>query len=207
MSLPSRIAAKCRNVLRGLKQRWGPQSVKRNLWDREYAGGKWDHCQNTAGDPIYELIERYCDGGAILDLGAGFGNAGYELDYSKYSQYVGLDISAVAVEKAMQKCQALGRSRNVYYQGDIIAYEPSQPFKVICFRESIYYIPRVKILATLIRYAQHLAHAGVFVVVIRGKEKYADIVASIEKHFRVLERHAPADDDRIGLVFEPARTT
>ena len=63
------LTTKIKNVLRGVKQRWGNSSAKRALWDQEYAGGRWDHCDHTPGASVYPFVEKYAANGSILDLG------------------------------------------------------------------------------------------------------------------------------------------
>src|SRR6185436_19758258 len=94
------LKVKFKNLLRGLKQVWGTARMKQELWDREYAAGKWNHCENTAGDRIYAFVEKYCRNGSILDMGCGSGNTSNELDANRYGDYTGVDVSDVAVQKA-----------------------------------------------------------------------------------------------------------
>jgi SAM-dependent methyltransferase len=58
--------------------------MKRRLWNREFANGRWNFIENTSGDLIYGYIEKYCRGGSILDLGCGSGNTDCELDGDRY---------------------------------------------------------------------------------------------------------------------------
>src|SRR3989442_5532893 len=130
-----------KNILRGARQRWGTAQMKAGLWNREFANGSWDLIESTSGDPIYGFIEKYSHGGSILDLGCGSGNTGCELNADKYSSYLGVDISDVALERARQRSKASHRDqKNHYYQSEITSYAPSQKYDVILFRESIYYI-------------------------------------------------------------------
>ena len=82
MPLPLKI----KNKLRGLTQRWGTSDMIQTLWDKEYASGKWDHCDSTPGDPVYGFVEKYCRNGSILDLGCGAGNTGNELAVNRGPQ-------------------------------------------------------------------------------------------------------------------------
>jgi SAM-dependent methyltransferase len=200
MQLTKRI----KNVLRGVKQRWGNSSTKRALWDREYAGGRWDHCDHTPGASVYPFVEKYAADGSILDLGCGSGNTGAELDASKYCDYTGVDISEVAVQKAAARSRAAGRDKkNRYEQGDVVSYKPTQRYDVILFRESIYYVPAPKMKSVLGRYAQFLTDRGAFVVHVshKGTDKGIAILETIERNFRVLEKHSPAGFDEFVVVF------
>lgn len=135
------------------------------LWNREFSEGRWNFIEKTPGDVVYAYVEKYCRHGSILDLGCGSGNTGCELDRDSYEDYVGVDISDVAVQKAKRRSKRSGRwQKNSYFQGDIAAFRPKKQVDVILFRESIYYIPRSRISAVLERYAGYLKAGGVEIV-------------------------------------------
>jgi len=181
--------------------------------DKEYASGSWNHCDDTSGAWVYQFVEKYCRRGSILDLGCGSGNTGNELDAISYRDYTGVDISEVAVRKAAERSAQNGRAdKNQYIRSDIRSYVPRKKYDVICFRESIYHVPRSRMKETLDRYAHFLTDDGVFVVNLSrdGTEEVREIVGWIEANYRVTEKHwreAPAPDtaryygDAFVLVF------
>jgi 2-polyprenyl-6-hydroxyphenyl methylase/3-demethylubiquinone-9 3-methyltransferase len=181
--------------------------------DKEYATGKWDHCEDTSGAWVYGFIEKYARGGSILDLGCGAGNTGNELNGTTYRDYSGIDVSEVAVRKATQRSAASGRAdKNRYIQSDILTYVPKQSHDLILFRESIYDIPQSMMKSMLDHYARHLTPGGVFVAYLSrdGTSQVREIVKWIEDNYRVIEnaaREAPAPDaaryhgDAFVLVF------
>lgn len=201
------FARRAQNVLRSVKQRWGTSNAKHRLWDNEYAGGRWNHCEQTPGAVVYRYIEKYCANGSILDLGCGSGNTGNELDPTKYHRYIGVDISEIATQKATSRSQHNGRGEtNQYLQGDIVSFEPDATYDVICFRESIYYIPHSKIKSMLDRYACFLKENGVFVVNVSkyGTRKGQQILELIESNFEMLEKYAPSEGEEFVTIFRPS---
>jgi len=192
------------NTLRGLKQKWGSASVKRDMWNKEYEAGKWKHCEVTPRAHVYELVERYCRRGAILDLGCGSGNTGNEIDLTKYRDYVGVDISTVAVRRAIERSEECGRSsKNTYVQGDIESYSPDRKYDVILFRESIYYLALGTTQAALDRYRRYLADDnGVFIVNMSrlGSKHFGEIARLLEANYLCVEKSTP-DHDTYVLVF------
>lgn len=197
---------KLRNVSRALKQKWGTGRVKRSMWDKEYAGGQWDHCDHTPGALIYEYVYRHCRNGAVLDLGCGSGNTGNELDVDRYGTYTGMDISEVAVQKAAARSEANGRAgKNQYVAGDLRTFSPAGRYDVILFRESIYYLPVAEIVPALHRYGRHLKEQGVFVVLTSGTKpsRSQKILTLIEEHFQILEKESPKGTGDFIAVFRP----
>jgi SAM-dependent methyltransferase len=194
------LITKIRNVLRACTQLWGTAAIKRRLWDREYDGGRWDHCEDTHDDFVYDHIQKHCKRGSILDLGCGSGNTGNELARDSYRDYTGVDISDVAIRKAQTRSERNGRGgQNRYLCSDISAYVPSQKHDIILFRESIYYIASGRIPATLERYASYLSERGVFIVRLNDCHGYEDIAGLIESRHSILEKHVA--NGRVVIVF------
>jgi SAM-dependent methyltransferase len=144
---------------------YGPSSIKRLLWDREYSTDKWNFAYDSMGDCVYPHLEKHAAGGSILDLGCGMGNTATELAMNSYRDYTGVDISDACLKKAEARTQQCGRSaKNRFVRGDFLSYVPAQRYDIILFRESMYHVPPGKIKSTLDHYAGHLKSGGVFVV-------------------------------------------
>jgi SAM-dependent methyltransferase len=194
-----------KNALRGAKQRWGTSRIKQRTWNEEFASGRWDGIERTPEDIVYPFVEKYCRGGSILDLGCGSGNTGCELNGNSYQEYIGVDISDVALEKARLRsaeCQRAGKNR--YVQGDIVAYMPDAKHNVILFRESIYYIPKRQIRSTLERYAQHLKPDGVLIIRWHDEQVAGESIKIISNNFIIVEQHCSTNGGPVVLIFRPA---
>jgi SAM-dependent methyltransferase len=150
---------------RGFVLSYGPSVVKKRLWDKEFAGTKWDFINNTVGDCVYPYLEKYASNGNILDLGCGPGNTANELPANVYRSYIGVDISEAALAKAVKRTQESNRSgKNSFVNSDFLEYEPTQKFDIILFRESMYHIPYGQVLPILRKFSTHLKDTGVFIV-------------------------------------------
>ena len=125
---------------RGFIASYGPSGVKKRLWDKEFSGTKWDFIDNTPGDCVYPYLEKYAHNGNILDLGCGPGNTANELAVDVYQTYVGVDISEVALAKAVRRTEENGRAgKNSFVNSDFLDYDPVVEFETILFRESMYH--------------------------------------------------------------------
>jgi SAM-dependent methyltransferase len=198
-------ARKMENRLRGLLQVYGTPRIKTRLWDGEFSRGRWDFLDRTPGDCIYPHVERYANNGRILDLGCGSGSTPNELDATAYRDYIGVDISEVALEKARRRSEESGRTgRHRYVRSDILGYLPAQRCDVIVFRDSIYYVPWSQIPAMLHRYSSFLTDHGVFIVrMANGAEAYKPIADTIARDFDVIEKHAFDEPNALVLIFRP----
>jgi trans-aconitate methyltransferase len=191
-----------KNGIRGLLKARAPVKTKQALWNREFANGRWAGLEHTMGDCVYGFVEKYARNGDILDLGCGSGNSSVELDAKLYGNYLGVDVSDVALARAAKRSEAAGRShKNSFYQADVTAYVPKTNYNVILLRESVYYIPIGRISETLRRYAGFLKRGGVMVVRLCDREAYCEIVDIIQTHFRMVERFDEPTSKTVVLVF------
>ncbi len=137
-----RIVRRTRTFIEGFLASYGPSSVKKLLWDRDFSSGKWDFIDDTSGDCVYPYLEKYANNGNILDLGCGPGNTANELAANAYQSYVGVDISEAALAKAVKRSEQSGRSeKNSFVNSDFLSYQTKQEFDIILFRESLYHVP------------------------------------------------------------------
>ena len=189
------LAERTTRFMLGFLTSYGPKRIKQRIWDREFAGDKWDFIDNTLGDCVYPYLEKYTRNGSILDLGCGPGNTANELAETAYRSYLGLDISQQALAKAIRRTEAAGRThKNRFTTGDFLSFEPGERFDVILFRESMYHVPLEKIKTVLKHYSRHLSGRGVFIVrlylAMNGKSKFrpTKMIEIIEKNYEVVEK-------------------
>lgn len=178
------IARRALIFVEGFLASYGPSSVKKRLWDRDFSSDKWNFIDNTLGDCVYPHLEKYAKNGSILDLGCGPGNTANELAAEAYQNYIGVDISEVALAKAVKRTQESGRAdKNSFVTSDFLGYAPTQEFDVILFRESLYHVPYGQVLPILKKYSQHLKKDGVFIV-----RLYATNIQTGKVKFRVTRK-------------------
>lgn len=205
------IAERTLTFINAVFKSYGPSSIKRLLWDKEYAGDKWNFADNTIGDCVYRHLERYAANGSILDLGCGTGNTATELAATAYRLYVGVDISDTALSKAIARTQASGRAaKNRFVQADFLGYTPAQQFDTILFRESMYHVPLGKVTAILDRYSPYLKEGGVFIVRMKTagpdgkiKSRPQAMLAAITAEFDVVDNCQYAESGATVLVVRP----
>ena len=159
------IVQRTLTFVRGFLTSYGPTSIKKKMWDKDFSSGKWDFIDDTSGDCVYSHLEKFAQGGDILDLGCGPGNTANELSGDAYRSYIGVDISEAALAKAVKRTAENGRSeKNSFVCSDFLGYKPTKEFDVILFRESMYHIPYGQVLGILEKYSKFLKKSGVFVV-------------------------------------------
>jgi SAM-dependent methyltransferase len=172
--------------VRGFLTSYGPPS------------GKWDFIDNTSGDCVYSHLERFAQGGDILDLGCGPGNTANELSSNAYRSYIGVDISEAALAKAVKRTAENGRSgKNDFVCSDFLGYRPTKEFDIILFRESMYHIPYGQVLEILEKYSKSLKKSGVFVVrLFAGDHRPGKIKYRVKRKLDLIKREFDVVESR-----------
>ena len=200
----AKLLRKAADRMRDLLQTHGSGETKRRLWDAEFGKGRWNCLDTTKDDCVYSRIEKASDGGCILDLGCGSGSTANELRADSYCEYIGVDISKVAIDKAVIRTKENGRADKCrFLQGDVVNYEPAQKYDVVLFKDSIYYIKRSRVRGTLMRYSQWLKPDGVFLVRIwDGRGKLGEFAEIVRRNFEILEEYRHEESGAVFLVFK-----
>src|SRR5258708_15582769 len=108
--------------------------------DAEYARGRWDYLKSLEEMSRYAVIAGYCEHGgdvlSVLDLGCGSGVLRHWLRPSGRFEYVGVDLSRVAIDVAKQEWTD---GPTDFIAMDIATYMPDRKFDIIIFNEVLYY--------------------------------------------------------------------
>lgn len=155
LHLKQRLARHVRGWIRGPRQ-------DKSHWEMQYKNGRWSYLHQLQELGHYSVIAGYVKylkhNASILDLGCGDGILAERLDANSFSEYVGVDLSDVAISHA----QTRGYPRARFESADIERYTPRRSFDVIVLNESLYYLSDP--VGTLARYRQYLKPRGIFIV-------------------------------------------
>jgi SAM-dependent methyltransferase len=133
-----------------------------HVWDKEYSSGKWGSLAALADEAHHLVIASYVNGlkpnATILDVGCGEGVLNRAVRRFSYKQYVGIDISAVAIAAA----QLFSDPATAFHAVSADNFSTDQRFDAIVFNETLYYFANP--VETIRRYAEFLAEDGIFVI-------------------------------------------
>lgn len=136
--------------------------LSRETWDAQYAAGHWSFLRGPGEVPhnsvIVGLLRQLRPNAAVLDVGCGEGVLFSAIRPYGYERFLGIDISAIAIAAIAGAADG----RTTFIATDAETYEPSESYDAIIFNESLYYFRDP--LATLRRYARHLAPGGIVIV-------------------------------------------
>jgi SAM-dependent methyltransferase len=129
-------------------------------WDKSYKAGELDYFFSTEELGHYLILLGYiiyvCRARRVLDAGCGAGRLLELLLPYQLDRYVGVDISAEAIERSRLLRDQY--SNIELHIADIDSFSPMEDFDVIVFNESIYYSGDP--LRTLKRAAEWLTPGG-----------------------------------------------
>jgi 2-polyprenyl-3-methyl-5-hydroxy-6-metoxy-1,4-benzoquinol methylase len=139
-----------------------PLSGGADLLDAQYAGEQWDYLGSINEAPRFGIVAAYCrtlaPAGSLLEIGCGEGLLVQHLGRDGFRAYAGVDISAVAISRAVRFADA----NTTFLAADAETCVPDGTFDVVVFNEILEYFQDA--LALVRRYERYLEPDGHFVV-------------------------------------------
>lgn len=175
MTLVRRVIWKAAHHLGVRASRWA--------WDDQFRRGHWDRLEARSPGTI-ALVARYAKGGRVVELGCGTGSLARQLPTGSFSDFLGIDVSAVAIERARRECPSGCRFETVPME----EWQGTTGAAVILLEESLYYLAPADQRSLLARCYASLAPGGVVIVIACDGQKHADTLATAEGSGRVVER-------------------
>lgn len=147
----------------------------RENWEATYAAGQWDFLGSVDQRPRHYAItglmaDRFQTGARVLDVGCGHG-ALWELLRATPATYVGLDLSAEAVERCRKQFGWNTRCR--FEQGAFEAFGGEERFDAVVLNEVLYYFPLGEAEAVVAKALGLLRPGGALIVSMNNNPKAA----------------------------------
>ena len=140
----------------------GLKSTPAAIWDQQFKAGQWDFLGKFTEVPRNAVVGGYCrlasSNPAILDVGCGTGVLQTWLGSGGYAEYVGVDLSAAAIDQAQARANA--NTHFAVSAGE--SYTPDRTFDVIVFNESLCYM--VDPVSVVRWYSRFLTETGRYVI-------------------------------------------
>ena len=139
------------------------ESFDQRYWDRHLSG---EFAPYLGGTPsidarnalVVTLLSHHArTASRLLDVGCAAGALSTALP-AQYRRYMGIDISAYAIDEARKR---VARPGCEFFVSDLQSFQLEEDFDVIVFNEVLYYVPFDDVLAELDRYASFLSSEGV----------------------------------------------
>jgi len=164
------------------------EPASRELWNQQYTNNRWAYLHDIEQFPRYALIGALCDklhpAAKVLDIGCGEGILLSWLHLCK--QYVGIDLSGVAIEKAIARHGPDQRGRFICSSAESYCHSSDEKFDIIVFNEVLYYFEDA--VEAISSYACRLVDTGYFLISVSGFEpKTWNVVKEFFGHSFVME--------------------
>jgi SAM-dependent methyltransferase len=134
-----------------------------NVWETEYRAGRWDYLGGTHEAARYGVVAAYVHHhlpqASILDVGCGEAILLRHLDPARITRYVGVDVAATALERAVR---IAAPTSLVCSSLEAFTPAPDDRFDAIVFNEVLFFTEDP--MAELVRYRRSLAPGGVIIV-------------------------------------------
>ncbi|QNN43957.1 class I SAM-dependent methyltransferase [Pedobacter roseus] len=155
-------------------------------WNEQYLNGDWDclaseleECRFAA---VRNSIDKHCNQKSkVLDVGCGAGLLLKNAKHSIFDQYIGIDISNVAIERARTN----KKSNIKYICADMENYYSATKFDMIIFNESLYYSKNPHKLIN--RYVEFLNKGGYLIFSIFEAKNHLNLIRGLQKDFPAIE--------------------
>jgi SAM-dependent methyltransferase len=160
--------------------------LKRQAWDLQFKEGVW--CRGPRSANTIARVAELCRGGKLLEFGCGEGNLPHLLPEGTYSDYLGIDVSAVAIKTAKERCVQSGKLNCQFQVGDMGKWSGFvSPVSLILVEECLYYLSPPQIEQFLLRCCAGLTREGAILVIVHCATKHAKTLDVCRRVCRVLD--------------------
>ena len=190
-----RIITRIRNVVRCvlslIRGSDCPISISKEVWDRQYSGGRWDRLQDFSLNTglIAMLCREYSKNTEVSVLDVGCGNGGLALELKKHLKkftYCGIDISSSAIDLAYEAFP-----EGTFKVGDIMGQNNfDKHFDIVIFNEVLYYVDAPHILN---EYKHVLKKDGLIVISMYKTLRTRYLWNVLKKYIRYLSEYEIRD--------------
>jgi SAM-dependent methyltransferase len=177
-------------ILKSSEKQWTAKPASE--WDDEFKTGKWRYLETvpfernrlaTIGRGIINMHVRPVNA-TILDVGCGEGILSDYITSEQKKNYIGVDISKVAIDQAFKK-RGAPMSWVVSMARE---YTPPREVDVIIFSEMLYYVDYQKVLT---QYESYLSPNGIIIISLwcpdNEEGMFSEIIDFTRSHFDLLD--------------------
>ena len=179
-----------------LATRFGWHWLRSVAFDEKYRRGDW-RFDTDGGRELTAVLDRYLRKGDILVLGCGGASILKELEAEAFHSALGIDLS----EEAIHLASRFASDKIAFLVADMETFKCPQPFDVILFSDSLYYVASVRQVQLLRRLARDLKPGGALVATFAEARRYQSILERIRRNFSVLEECSFSGSDRHVIAF------
>jgi SAM-dependent methyltransferase len=169
-------------------------------WDDQYRRGRWARIAHDRDPLTVSLVEKYANGGSIVELGCGAGTLAVVVSPAVYTSYLGIDLSEVAVERARGRAAELMRGKCSFMVGDMSTWPGAHGVSLIVVEEALMYLNSQQQDLLLRTCIKSLTPGGHLLVTAHSSDKHHDTLDRCRAKCNVVEEFQQC---RAHLVLAP----
>lgn len=159
--------------------------LKQAAWDRQFKAGAW--CYGPRSPDTLRRVAELCDGGMLVEFGAGEGTLPLALPRKSFCQYYGYDISGVAIGRAIERAKSAGLAGCSFEQLDMARWPGSSGVSLIVAEECLYYLAARETETFLRRSCASLLPGGKILIIVHSGKKHAKTLRICRRVCRVVD--------------------
>lgn len=150
-------------------------------WNDQFRTGYWDSLR-TRSPNVVALVEQLAGGGDVVELGCGEGFLIEAVDSDSYRSYVGVDVSAVAVESAARRAGQAGLVKCRFEVGRIEQWRCDADTSLIIMEESLYCLKPRRQRRLLRRCLARLKPDGRLIVTVHSATRHRSTLVNCRRY-------------------------
>ena len=158
---------------------------QRLSWDKQFQAGVWS--RGPCNQHTIDLVSKLCNGGRLVEFGCGEGPLPLALPKHAFSDYIGYDISQVAVEKGAERAREAGLQNARFQQCDMAKWKGDSSVSVVLAEECIYYLTAKDTEEFLQRCCESLVPGGSILVIIHSATKHSQTLEICRRICQVID--------------------
>jgi cyclopropane fatty-acyl-phospholipid synthase-like methyltransferase len=158
---------------------------KRLAWDNQFQKGIWS--RGSGNQHTINLVTDLCKGGRLVEFGCGEGPLPRALSANVFSDYIGYDVSQVAVDKATRLACEAGLQNVRFQQCDMSKWKGDSLVSLVLTEESLYYLSASDTEKFLRICRESLVPDGRILVIVHCADKHSKTLAICRKNCRVID--------------------
>jgi len=184
----------CLPAMHYVLTRFGFAAIRYRAFDAAFRRKGWD--VSEVSSELVSCVAKYAAGDAVLALGCGTGLLCAHLPNGSYSEFVGVDVSAFAVQRARER--KLPRAR--FVQDDLRHFRCDRKFRLLIFEESLNYVCSARDISALNSACCQLVPGGFCIITIADSARYSDLLNAVRKSYGIVEDRRMGKSARCLLV-------
>ena len=158
---------------------------QRLSWDKQFQAGIWS--RGPCNQATIERVAELCKGGRFVEFGCGEGPLLLALPANAFSDYIGYDISQVAVDKGAERAREAGLKNFRFQQCDMAKWNGDSSISLVLAEECLYYLSKIDVERFLRICCESLVPGGSILIIVHDANKHSQTLSICRQNCKVVD--------------------